>query len=377
MNTISGRHWRVGKGVELVLRDGVIAEMRACASPQPGILAPALVDLQVNGWGGRDLNDGAVTAEKVTALCGDLARLGVGAFLPTLITAAPDALTDALAVLRQARETDALAAKMIAGAHVEGPAVSPKDGARGAHPLAHVRPPSLEELAEWQRASGGLVRMVTLAPEWPEAEAFIRGAAESGVLVAIGHSAASAEQARAAADAGARVSTHLGNGAAAMLPRHPNHIWAQLADDRLTATLIADGHHLPADVFRVMVKAKGAGRTALISDSVAHGGMPPGRYTAAVGGEVEVSADGRIGLADTPYLAGAGTPLVACLGKAMAMAGLSLAEAVAMASETPAALLGRKAELRAGASADVIRLEEGEGGTPALAEVWLHGERLP
>ncbi len=109
--------------------------------------------------------------------------------------------------------------------------------------------------------------------------------------------------------AGATLSTHLGNGIAGMLPRHPNPIWAQLADDRLTATFIADGHHLPADALKAMVRAKGIERSILISDAVALGGMQPGIYDTAVGGAVELSADGRVGSVDSGYLAGAALPL--------------------------------------------------------------------
>ncbi len=375
MSRITGCHWQTGTGIALEVSGGRIASVRPCDKAEPGVLAPGLVDLQVNGWAGHDLNDGALSADTAVRLCHALAPLGIGAFLPTLITAAPAALLEALSAIRAAREGDKTASRMIAGVHVEGPAISPEDGPRGAHPPEHVRRLSLEEVSAWQRASGGLVRMITLSPEWPGSEALIRGIASQGILVAIGHTAASAEDVHRAAAAGARVSTHLGNGAAAVLPRHPNHVWAQLGDDRLVASFIADGHHLPADTFRAMLRAKGRERSVLVSDVVAHGGLPPGRYASPIGGEVALSGDGRISMAGTPYLAGAGVPLVKCLGRAMEMAGLTLDAALPLVTTAPARLIGRSADLNAGSTADIVRLIDAPGG-PELAATWLGGERV-
>jgi N-acetylglucosamine-6-phosphate deacetylase len=116
------------------------------------------------------------------------------------------------------------------------------------------------------------------------------------VIVALGHSDASEEDIYKATDAGARISTHLGNGLAATLPRHPNAVWAQLAEDRLSASLILDGHHLPSSTAQVMIRAKGAERVILVSDSVKFAGMPPGRYTSPIGGDIEVSSNGRVSI---------------------------------------------------------------------------------
>jgi N-acetylglucosamine-6-phosphate deacetylase len=159
------------------------------------------------------------------------------------------------------------------------------------------------------------------------------------------------------------------------LPRHPNLIWAQLADDRLTASFIADGHHLSAETFRAMLRAKGLDRTILVSDSVALAGQPPGRYRQPVGGDVDVGADGRIGVAGTPYLAGAGLPLSANLARAMAMAGLSPQDAFPLVTENPARLLGRSGRLAAGASADLIRWRMTDG-LPVIEQVWVAGQEV-
>lgn len=311
--TIAGRDPATGSGIAVTIRDGRVAAIVETAVDDGEYLAPGLVDLQVNGYAGIDLNDGNLTPKSVMELSRAMAGLGVTTYLPTLVTGTRERLLDALAAIATARRQDALCAHMIPGVHMEGPSIAPEDGPRGAHPAEHVRAPSLDEFAAWQKASGDLVRLVTLAPEYENAPAYIRALTGKGIHVAIGHSAATPDEVHAAAEAGARLSTHLGNGAAALMPRHPNLIWAQLADDRLTATFIADGHHLPADTFKTMLRAKGLDRAVLVSDSVALAGMEPGIYRQAIGGEVEVRADGRVGIAGTPYLAGAGLPLIANL----------------------------------------------------------------
>ena len=134
--------------------------------------------------------------------------------------------------------------------------------------------------------------MVTLSPHYAEAPAYIAALTARGVHVAIGHTDAAPHEITAAVDAGAVLSTHLGNGAHGTLPRHPNLLWTQLAEDRLAASFIADGHHLPAETLTAMVRAKGLERCLLVSDAVALAGLPPGRYRTPVGGEVELTAGG-------------------------------------------------------------------------------------
>jgi N-acetylglucosamine-6-phosphate deacetylase len=217
--------------------------------------------------------------------------------------------------------------------------------------------------------------MVTLAPEHVGAAEYIAALAARGVHVAIGHTAASPQEIAAAVDAGARLSTHLGNGAAAILPRHPNFIWSQLADDRLTASFITDGQHLPADTFKAMLRAKGLANAVLVSDSVALAGMPPGRYSQAVGGAVEVGADGRIGVAGTPYLAGAGQPLHVDVALAIRMAGLSLVDGLRLATVNPGRFVGRKGCIEVGAPADLIRFAWKPGDAALRLEtVLVRGE---
>jgi N-acetylglucosamine-6-phosphate deacetylase len=377
VTVVRGRDPATGGGLAVTLAAGRIAAV----DPDPSVpadapwIAPGLVDLQVNGWGGIDLNDGRVTADTVARLVRALAATGVTTFLPTLITASRESLCDALSAIAAARASDPAVAHAIAGVHVEGPAISPEDGPRGAHPRAHVRPPDLDEFARWQAVSDGLVRLVTLAPEWPGTPAFVRALADRGTVVAIGHSAADAAAVRAAVDAGARLSTHLGNGVAAILPRHPNLIWAQLADDRLSASFIADGHHLPDDTLKAMVRAKGVARSILVSDAVALAGLPPGLYDTPVGGRVELSPEGRLGVAGTPYLAGAARALKDGVATAVRATGLTLADALLSATANPAALIGAadRGRIVVGAAADLILFRFAPGDPTLLLEKVLSG----
>lgn len=374
-SSIIGRDPANGAGIAIELEADRIAAIRPAATPDDAWLSTGLIDLQVNGYGGLDFNAPDLVPETVARLVAMLARLGTTTFLPTLITASEAQLIAALQTIAEARRQFPAVAHAVPGVHVEGPSISPQDGPRGAHPAEHVRPPDLAEFKRWQAAADGLVRLVTLAPEHAGAPDYIRALTAQGVIVALGHSTATPEQVRAAVDAGARLSTHLGNGVAATLPRHPNLLWTQLADDRLTASFIADGHHLSADTFRAMLRAKGRDRAILVSDSVALAGQPPGRYRQPVGGDVEISADGRIGVAGTPYLAGAGLPLAADLGRAMAMARLTPQQVLPLVTENPGRLLGMQGRLAIGESADLV-LWRAEGDALAVDKVWVAGQEV-
>jgi len=374
---VSGIDPATGKGIAITIESGLISSIRPEPNADPVYLSAGLIDLQVNGFKGLDFNSGNISTNTVLAIAQHLACLGVTSFLPTLVTAAEEQIIGALTIIAAARMEHPLVELMVPAIHVEGPAISPVDGPRGAHPLANVRAPSLKEFARWQQACGGLVGMVTLAPEYPEAPAYIKALSEQGVHVALGHTAATPDEIRYAVDAGAVLSTHLGNGASALLPRHPNFIWTQLAEDRLTATFIADGHHIPADTFKAMLRAKGLARTVLVSDSVALAGMAPGLYRQVVGGSVELSADGRIGIAGTPYLAGAGLPLIANIAIAIIMADLSLAEALSAATINPGQFIKGRGRLQAGERADILRFTWTAGArTLTVEDVWIAGDRI-
>jgi len=264
---------------------------------------------------------------------------------------------------------------MIPCVHLEGPSISPEDGPRGAHPAEHVRAPDLQEFTAFQHVCDGLIGLVTLSPHWPNTPEFIQALRRQNVHVSIGHTHACHEQINAAAVAGATLSTHLGNGAAAMMPRHPNAIWSQLANDNLCATFIADGHHLPAETFKSMLRAKGLSNSILVSDVAAPGGQTPGTYQQYIGGNVVLDEVGRLSIEGTPYLAGAAKPLPDCVATAITMADISLADALTLATSNPARIINRRRQLAIGEPADIICFGwEPGSGTLDIHQVAFDGD---
>ncbi|WP_395675465.1 N-acetylglucosamine-6-phosphate deacetylase [Inquilinus sp.] len=375
---ITGRDPATGRSLAVTVAAGRVAAIEDGPPGETAWLSAGLVDLQVNGFAGHDLNGGGLVPETVARLTSVLRADGVTSFLPTLITASEASITAALAAIAAARAADPLVAHTIPAVHVESPHISPEDGPRGAHPRDQVRPPDLAEFDRWQAACGGLVGLVTLSPHHDGSPDYIRGLVARGSHVAIGHTDASPVQIAAAVAAGARLSTHLGNGIAATLPRHPNPIWSQLAEDRLTASFIADGHHLPAEVLKAVLRAKGLDQAVLVSDAAALGGLPPGLYDQPIGGRVELTADGRLGLAGTPFLAGAARPLKQDVALAVEMAGIALADALRLATVNPGRFTGGRGVLAVGAPADLIRFRWAPGDRDLTIDtVLVLGEERP
>ncbi|GAA4611835.1 N-acetylglucosamine-6-phosphate deacetylase [Actinoallomurus liliacearum] len=368
---ISGRDPASGRTLCVSVEDGRIGAITEADGPTELWLAPGLVDLQVNGFAGHDVNAADVDEATVTALVSALRRVGTTTVVPTIVTAPEERIRAALSAIARARGADPLVARAIPYVHVEGPFLSAEDGPRGVHDARYLRPADLEELRRW----GDLVRMVTISPHDEAAIDFIAHATRRGVRCAIGHTHATPEQITRAIDAGAELATHLGNATYTMLPRHPNHLWTQLADDRLHAGFIADGHHLPADTFRVMLRAKGVERSHLVSDATALAGMPPGRYRTPVGGEVELSADGRLSYVGTPLLAGASRSLADGVATAITMAGLPLATGLRLATANPGRFVGGRGLLRPGRPADLIAFAWRPGDTTLdIREVLVAGQ---
>jgi N-acetylglucosamine-6-phosphate deacetylase len=292
-----------------------------------------LFDLQVNGFAGVDFNSPATTSADVLRAIVQIQATGVTRFLPTLITSSFERFSRCAATLIQTNHP------AIAGLHLEGPYIAAEDGPRGAHPRAHVAEASVDDFARRQEAAQGRIRLVTLAPEVPGAIPLIEYLVTREVRVAIGHTAATPEQIRAAVKAGASLSTHLGNGCANFLPRHPNFIWEQLATDDLFASLIVDGHHLPPATVKAMIRAKTPERIILITDAVAAAGCPPGNYE--LNGEpIVLSDDGRVSPPGKPWLAGSSLTLDRAVANTVKFAGIPLESAWAMASVQPAHFLG-------------------------------------
>lgn len=392
--SVVGLHYRTGERIAVLMNEGLISEIKALPQsdgaehdPETGAdagagagaelpwIAPGLVDLQVNGFGGFDLNTSPLSETTVARLTEALWSEGVTSYYATVITNSSEAIVQAVSTIARACSGSAELSATIAGIHLEGPFISPEDGARGAHDRAFVRPPDWTLFERWQEAAEGRIAIVTLSPEWEGAPTFIARCVESGVTVSIGHTAATPEQIREAAAAGATMSTHLGNGAHPMLPRHPNYLWEQLADDRLWACVIADGFHLPASVLKVALRAKGE-KLLLVSDTVYLSGMPPGSYETHIGGSVTLTPEGRLYLTGQPkLLAGSAVPLTGAIASMTASGLCGHAEAWDLASVRPSAgmKLPTAAGLAVGAPAD-LALYIREDGRIRIKQTYKRGK---
>lgn len=378
---VRARHYQTETVTDLVLTGGRIASVeprgKQPADLEAGWVAPAFFDLQINGALGHSFNSPKLTAETVAQVVATCRAHGIVAFCPTLITASHDDLVHGFATLRQVCESSPELDRAMPCFHLEGPYISPEDGPRGAHPREHVRPPDWEEFCRFQEAAGGRIRLVTLAPELPGALPFIERLRACGVVVALGHTAATPAQIRDAIKAKARLATHLGNGCHAVLPRHDNYLWEQLAADELWASVIADGFHLPAALVKCIARVKGPTRTVLTCDASSLAGMPPGVYR-EWGTDIEVTPAGRVGVAGTPFLAGSGLFTDACVGNAARFAEWTLAEAVDAAGANPRSLLGLPpVALEPGMPADLVLFDWEPDGALVVSRTMVRGEPFP
>ncbi len=305
--------------------------------------APALLDLQVNGYAGLDFNGDpkALTPEALRGVRLRMVRRGIGAACPTLITDDPERMLARAKAIVRATERDADLRAFFPLLHLEGPFISPEDGPRGAHPREHAATPDQQPdfLDRMLDAAHNRVGLVTLAPELPGALAFIERLRERGIVPALGHTSASADQLRDAVSAGALLSSHLGNGSHQVLPRLDNYVQRQLADDRLRASFVADGHHVPFPTLQNFLRAKTPARSLLVTDAIAAAELPPGRYTLG-GMTVEVSPTGRAAKPGEPNLAGSVLTLDRAVVNVTLHCGIPFETAWRMASQNPADLLG-------------------------------------
>ncbi|MFO7694206.1 MAG: amidohydrolase family protein [Vicinamibacterales bacterium] len=318
-----------------VVRPGAAPFSSGAPADSRRLTSPGFLDLQVNGFAGVDFNDPATTADDLRRALNVLRAHGVTRLLPTLITSSADRFGQCARALLQVK-TEAFA-----GIHMEGPYISPEDGPRGAHPREHCAPASIDDFKRRQDAAAGRIRLVTLAPEVPGTLPLTEYLRANGIRVAIGHTGAPAEVIRDAVKAGATLSTHLGNGCANMLPRHPNVIWEQLAADEMMASIVVDGHHLPPSTVKTMIRAKTVRRTILVTDAIAAAGQPPGEYQLA-GVTVRLDETGRVAVPGAPNLAGSALTMDRAVANTVRFAGVSLEDALAMASTNPATYLGVK-----------------------------------
>jgi N-acetylglucosamine-6-phosphate deacetylase len=270
-----------------------------------------LVDLQVNGFRGVDFSSPQLTLEQVVEVAERLAEAGTSAFLATMITSPQEVYRRNLPILAAAANHPRLKGRLL-GVHLEGPFLNPAEGARGAHNPDWMITGNVNRLRELIELGGGTIRLLTIAADIDGAEAITCVACENHIAVSLGHHLANGEQIARLRAAGATAVTHLGNGLPRMIDRHANSLWPSLADDGLTAMIITDGHHLPADLICVIVRAKTAGRIVVTSDCSPLAGMAPGRYH-SLGNDCVLDPSGRLYNPTTGYLVGSSATMKQCM----------------------------------------------------------------
>ncbi|WP_414474813.1 N-acetylglucosamine-6-phosphate deacetylase [Microvirga sp. M2] len=297
-----------------------------------------LLDLQVNGFAGVDFNSPDMDADALDRALAAMLETGVTTCLPTIITASAEDLAERLTALDRAVAESRLGSIMVPGYHLEGPFLNPADGYAGCHPPQVMTAPDADLVFRLEADLSRPILLVTIAPELPGSEAFIRMLSRAGKIVAVGHSSADADTVAMAAEAGASMSTHLGNGVPQTLHKLDNTIFAQLAEERLHASFIADGIHLPRPALKTMLRAKGIERSILVSDAVSAAAACPGRYSFA-GMDIEHGTDGSVRLPGSRYLAGSALTLDKAVGNIVRWEFASPEEAIRMACDNPRSML--------------------------------------
>jgi N-acetylglucosamine-6-phosphate deacetylase len=316
-----------------------------------------LCDIQLNGFAGIDFNNPELSPEDFHHSMQALLRTGVTNALPTLITASQEHLYRNFEALERARALSPLAQAMVKGYHLEGPFLNPAEGFAGCHPSRFMgKIPSWEIFADWQSVAGGRIKLLTVAPEMPGVLQLIPKCVESGVRVSLGHTNAPHEIVRKAVELGASLSTHLGNGVAQLLPKVDNPILSQLAEEKLSASFIADGFHQKPHVLGVYIKAKGSDRTILVSDGTSASGAPPGTYYLGTT-KIQSKPEGVVHLFGTQNLAGSAATLLDCFQNVMNWYKIPLEQGICWASIQPRQLLGWPTTQNVGDIAEFLEWE--------------------
>lgn len=362
----------------ILFRDGVIESV----SPREGLAAPAgareidardkiaipgFLDVHIHGAGGHDVMEGA--DEAMRTVTRTVAAHGTTSIVATTVTAAPDHTLRSVAgiakYISRQHETDEARAEVL-GIHFEGPFLNPVR--RGVHPSELLQLPSADTLEKLLRAAAGSARILTIAPELLGAAQCIEAARKTGMIVAMGHTDATYEQARSAIAHGSHHAVHVYNAMRPFSHRDPGVIGAVLTSPDVTAELIADGVHVDEGAIKLLLQAKGVERVILISDGISATGMPDGNYML---GGFAVTVSGGVCRDAQGTLAGSTLTLDRALRNIVAL-GIPLASAVRMLTLNPATLLAmefKKGALRTGADADIVLLDEGL----RVTQVWARG----
>lgn len=365
----------------ILLRDGQIESISARESmslPAGAVevqaadltAIPGFVDVHIHGAGGRDVMEGSTDALRTVAK--KLAQFGTTSFLATTVTAGIDdtlrAVEGIARYVPEQHKSDPACAEVL-GIHFEGPFLS--KARRGVHPADLLQLPSAPVLDRFLKAAAGNARLLTIAPELLGAAPCIDAARHAGLVVSIGHTDATYEQARAAIARGARHATHVYNAMRPFTHRDPGVIGAVLTSTDVTAELIADGIHVDEVAMKILLQAKGPERVVLISDGISATGMPDGKYML---GGIDVTVSNGVCRNADGNLAGSTLTLDRALRNIVNL-GIPLPAAVRMLTLNPASLLGiefKKGALRTGADADILLLDE----SLQIRQVWTRGNPL-
>lgn len=323
--------------IQIEINDNlVVSKKETNVKDSEGVfIGSGLLDLQINGFSGVDFNTFPIREHDFIKVINNLSREGVLSFFPTIITNSDSNILDLLKNINDLCQSNSLINSFVSGIHLEGPFISPVKEASGAHSKDYIKAPDWDLFQLFQEASGNRIKIVTLSPEWDNAIDFIKKCAANTIIVSIGHTVASNEQINAAVKAGAKMSTHLGNGAPLSLHRNSNIIYDQLANNGLTPSIIADGFHLPDNFLKLVLEVKKTD-VVLVSDSTMFAGMAPSVYHSHIGGEVKLEEGGRLSLnKNQNLLAGSAVSLLDCVNKLISSDILSLSDAWSLASKKP------------------------------------------
>ncbi len=315
------------------------------------ILVPGFIDVHIHGAGGRDLMEG--TRETVEVVSKILARHGTTSYLATTVTASPIATIQAVENLGRLIEVETGGARLV-GIHLEGPFISEKK--RGVHPSEYIRKPSTRIFDELLKLSGQHVKLITLAPEIEGALDLLKNARAKGVIVSLGHSNATYEEALRAIDGGASHATHTYNAMREFSHRDPGILGAVLADQRIWAELIADGNHVDPAAINILLRCKGYRKVVLITDAISATEMPDGDYQV---GSLMVKLTNGVCRSLEGQLAGSTLTQDRALRNMMRWTALPLEEAIYMVTQNPARAVGiekRKGSVELGYDADLVLL---------------------
>lgn len=367
----------IGSALPLVNCDidetGTITGITSGAVAQAGhpddIITQGLIDIQVNGFSGVDFNKPGLTSAQMDHALAHLAASGATCVLPTLITATETELLSNLAALDRAVSQSKLGPLMIPGYHIEGPFLSPIDGCAGAHPVNAMRPGSRQLITDLQAVSSRPILILTIAPEQEGVLDLIPFLTQQGVTCAIGHTAASRTEIKAAIAAGATLSTHLGNGLPHSLNKNENPLFSQLGEDTLTASFIVDGIHIHPQSLQTYFRAKTLARSIIVTDAVSAAGahLQPGFYTI---GEtrIERHTDGSVRIPGATYLAGSSVTMDQMVRNLMDWYGFSMDDILLLARDNPAQVVGKSAgSLAVGNLANLVSWRN-DGGALKISE---------